>query len=170
MSVNKVILVGRLGAEPESRAFPNGGSICNLRIATSESWKDRQTGERQERTEWHRVVLRNKLGEIAQQYLHKGSQVYIEGRIQTRKWQNQQGQDQYTTEIVGNEMTMLDSRGGGGNQGGGSNYNAGGGDTSFDQRPQQQSGGYNAPQPASSSAGPDYGGGGDDYYDDDIPF
>ncbi|WP_330110727.1 single-stranded DNA-binding protein [Methylophaga thalassica] len=170
MSVNKVILVGRLGAEPESRAFPNGGSICNLRIATSESWKDRQTGERQERTEWHRVVLRNKLGEIAQQYLHKGSQVYIEGRIQTRKWQNQQGQDQYTTEIVGNEMTMLDSRGAGGsaNQGGGSNYS--GGDTSFDQRPQQQSGGYNAPQPASSSAGPDYGGGGDDYYDDDIPF
>lgn len=162
MSVNKVILVGRLGAEPESRAFPNGGSICNLRIATSESWKDRQTGERQERTEWHRVVLRNKLGEIAQQYLHKGSQVYIEGRIQTRKWQNQQGQDQYTTEIVANEMTMLDSRGGSG---------GGGGDTSFDQRPQrQQSGGYNAPQPASSSAGPDYGGGDSDYYDDDIPF
>lgn len=113
MSVNKVILVGRLGAEPESRAFPQGGSICNLRIATSESWKDRQTGERQERTEWHRVVLRNKLGEIAQQYLKKGSQVYIEGRIQTRKWQNQQGQDQFTTEIVAAEMTMLDSRGDG---------------------------------------------------------
>ena len=163
MSVNKVILVGRLGAEPESRAFPNGGSICNLRIATSESWKDRQTGERQERTEWHRVVLRNRLGEIAQQYLHKGSQVYIEGRIQTRKWQNQQGQDQYTTEIVANEMTMLDSRG----AGGGSSM----GDTSFDQRPQQSSGGYNnAPQPASPSAGPDYGGGDADYYDDDIPF
>jgi single-strand DNA-binding protein len=164
MSVNKVILVGRLGAEPESRAFPNGGSICNLRIATSETWKDRQTGERQERTEWHRVVLRNRLGEVAQQYLHKGSQVYIEGRIQTRKWQDQSGQDRFTTEIVGNEMTMLDSRGGG--SGGGQ-----GGDTSFDQRPQQQSGGYNQPQPASSSAGPDYGGGGDaDYYDDDIPF
>lgn len=110
MSVNKVILVGRLGADPESRAFPQGGSICTLRIATSESWKDRQTNERQERTEWHRVILRNKLGEIAQEYLKKGSQVYIEGRIQTRKWQNQQGQDQYTTEIVGNEMTMLDSR------------------------------------------------------------
>ncbi len=154
MSVNKVILVGRLGTEPESRAFPNGGSICNLRIATSETWKDRQTGERQERTEWHRVVLRNKLGEIAQQYLHKGSQVYIEGRIQTRKWQDQSGQDRYTTEIVGNEMTMLDSKGSGG---------GGGGDTSFDQRPQQQSG------PASSSAGPDYGGDAD-YYDDDIPF
>lgn len=111
MSVNKVILVGRLGAEPESRAFPNGGSICNLRIATSESWKDRQTGERQERTEWHRVILRNGLGEVAQKYLHKGSQVYIEGRIQTRKWQGQDGQDRYSTEIVGNEMTMLDSRG-----------------------------------------------------------
>ncbi|EGL53949.1 MAG: single-stranded DNA-binding protein [Pseudomonadota bacterium] len=110
MSVNKVILVGRLGADPESRAFPQGGSICTLRIATSESWKDRQTNERQERTEWHRVILRNKLGEIAQEYLKKGSQVYIEGKLQTRKWQNQQGQDQYTTEIVGNEMTMLDSR------------------------------------------------------------
>ena len=162
MSVNKVILVGRLGAEPESRAFPNGGSICNLRIATTESWKDRQTGERQERTEWHRVVLRNRLGEIAQQYLHKGSQVYIEGRIQTRKWQDQSGQDRYTTEIVGNEMTMLDSRGAAG---------GGGGDTAFDQSPSpQQSGGYNAPQPASPSAGPDYGGGDADYYDDDIPF
>ena len=159
MSVNKVILVGRLGTDPESRAFPNGGSICNLRIATSETWRDKQTGERQERTEWHRVVLRNKLGEIAQQYLRKGSQVYIEGRIQTRKWQDQSGQDRYTTEIVGNEMTMLDSKGGGG----------GGGDTSFDQRPQQQSGGRSAPQPASSSAGPDYGND-SDYYDDDIPF
>ncbi|WP_417536133.1 single-stranded DNA-binding protein [Methylophaga sp.] len=156
MSVNKVILVGRLGAEPESRVFPNGGSICNLRIATSESWKDKQTGERQERTEWHRCVLRNKLGEIAQQYLHKGSQVYIEGKIQTRKWQNQQGQDQYTTEIVGNEMTMLDSRG----------------DSSEPQpasqsQPAGQSQPANQPQPAASSAGPDYSGG---YYGDDIPF
>ncbi len=111
MSVNKVILVGRLGAEPESRAFPNGGSLCNLRLATSESWKDKQTGERKERTEWHRVTLNNRLGEIAQQYLHKGSQVYIEGRIQTRKWQDQSGQDRYSTEIVGNEMRMLDSKG-----------------------------------------------------------
>ncbi len=160
MSVNKVILVGRLGAEPESRAFPNGGSICNLRIATSETWRDKQTGERQERTEWHRVVLRNKLGEIAQQYLHKGSQVYIEGRIQTRKWQNQQGQDQYTTEIVGNEMTMLDSRGAG--SGGASQDNV-------DQRPSSSR--NNASQPASTSAGPEYGNSaGDDYYDDDIPF
>jgi single-strand DNA-binding protein len=107
MSVNKVILVGRLGADPESRAFPNGGSYCNLRLATTESWKDRQTGEKQERTEWHHVVLRNKLGEIAQQYLRKGSQVYIEGRIQTRKWQDQYGQDRYTTEIIANNMVML---------------------------------------------------------------
>ena len=166
MSVNKVILVGRLGVDPESRAFPNGGSICNLRIATSESWRDKQTGERQERTEWHRVVLRNKLGEIAQQYLRKGSQVYIKGRIQTRKWQNQQGQDQYTTEIVGNEMTMLDSKGAGG---GGSNDNQ-----DYNQNRSSQpaaKSNYNNPQPASASAGPDYGSGGEaDYYDDDIPF
>ncbi|MDH5358852.1 MAG: single-stranded DNA-binding protein, partial [Gammaproteobacteria bacterium] len=144
MSVNKVILVGRLGAEPESRAFPDGGSICNLRLATSESWKDKQTGERKERTEWHRVVLRNRLGEIAQQYLHKGSQVYIEGRIQTRKWQDQNGQDRYSTEIVGNEMTMLDSRGA-----------AGGSAPAYDQSSPQQA--HAAPQPASPSAGPDYG-------------
>lgn len=166
MSVNKVILVGRLGVDPESRSFPNGGSICNLRIATSESWRDKQTGERQERTEWHRVVLRNKLGEIAQQYLRKGSQVYIEGRIQTRKWQNQQGQDQYTTEIVGNEMTMLDSKGAGGGSSNNQEYTQ-----SRPQQPAASSSGN--PQPASASAGPDYGstaGGNADYYDDDIPF
>jgi len=161
MSVNKVILVGRLGAEPESRAFPDGGSICNLRLATSESWKDKQTGERKERTEWHRVVLRNRLGEVAQQYLHKGSQVYIEGRIQTRKWQDQSGQDRYSTEIVGDSMTMLDSR------------SSSGGSTGYDQSvaPQKPMGG-GSPQPASPSAGPDYGtsSGGADYLDDDIPF
>lgn len=146
MSVNKVILVGRLGVEPESRSFPAGGSICNLRIATSESWRDKQSGERQERTEWHRVVLRNRLGEIAQQYLHKGSQVYIEGRLQTRKWQDQSGQDRFTTEIVGSEMTMLDSR---------------------SEKPDPQ----NVPQPPADQAGgpdyPDYGDS-DSYYDD--PF
>jgi single-strand DNA-binding protein len=130
-------------------------------MATSESWKDRQTGERQERTEWHRVVLRNRLGEIAQQYLHKGSQVYIEGRLQTRKWQGQDGQDRYTTEIVATEMTMLDSRG----------SNMGGGDTSFDQSPAPQQAAPQAAKPASPTAGPDYGMGGDsNYYDDDIPF
>ena len=160
MSVNKVILVGRLGAEPESRAFPDGGSICNLRLATSESWKDKQTGERKERTEWHRVVLRNRLGEVAQQYLKKGSQVYIEGRIQTRKWQDQSGQDRYSTEIIGDGMTMLDSRGTASNNG------------SDQSSPQQPSGSQSQPQPASPSAGPDYGSasGGADYLDDDIPF
>jgi len=112
MSVNKVVLIGRLGAEPESRTFSNGGSLCNLRLATSESWKDKQSGERKERTEWHQVTLNNRLGEIAQQYLHKGSQIYIEGRIQTRKWQDKTGQDRYSTEIIASEMTML-----GGNKG-----------------------------------------------------
>lgn len=145
MSVNKVIIVGRLGAEPESRAFPNGGSICNLRVATSESWKDKQTGERQERTEWHRCVLRNKLGEIAQQYLHKGSQVYLEGRIQTRKWQDQNGQDKYSTEIVCHEMTMLDSK------------------SSGDSKYQSEPAGAAQQQSAPSS-------GDSNYYNDDIPF
>ena len=110
MSVNRVILVGRLGKDPESRAFPDGGSVCNFSIATSESWKDKQTGERKERTEWHNIVLRNRLGEVAMQYLKKGSQVYIEGSIRTRKWQDQSGQDRYTTEVMGREMTMLDSK------------------------------------------------------------
>lgn len=150
MSVNKVILVGRLGAEPESRAFQDGGSICNLRLATSESWKDKQTGERKERTEWHRVTLNNRLGEVAQQYLHKGSQIYIEGRIRTRKWQDQSGQDRYSTEISADSMTMLDSKPANG------------------QTPPAN----RSPQPASPSAGPDYGApqGGADYLDDDIPF
>lgn len=153
MSVNKVILVGRLGVDPESRAFPNGGSICNLRIATSETWRDKQTGERQERTEWHRVVLRNKLGEIAQQYLTKGSQIYIEGRIQTRKWQNQQGQDQYTTEIIAEVMRMLDSR------------NATKDQSSPQSQAEKQ---FASPPQQAAQSGPDYDGG--DYYDDDIPF
>lgn len=148
MSINKVILIGRVAAEPESRAFPNGGSICNLRVATNNRWKDRQTGEQKESAEFHRCVLRNKLGEIAQQYLHKGSQVYLEGRLQTRKWQAQDGQDRYTTEIVCNEMTMLDSKG---NQ----------------STTSQPSG--NQTQPESQQAGPEYGGD-SSYYDDDIPF
>ena len=111
--VNKVIIVGNLGQDPEVRFFPSGGSICNVTVATSESWKDKQTGEPKEITEWHRVVFNNRLAEIAAEYLKKGSKVYIEGRLQTRKWQNQQGQDQYTTEIRANEMQMLDSRGAG---------------------------------------------------------
>ena len=118
--INKVILVGNLGADPETRAMPSGTTVANLRIATSESWRDKQSGEQQERTEWHRVVLFGRLGEVAAEYLKKGSQVYIEGSIRTRKWQDKQGVERYSTEIVGNEMQMLGSaRGGGGGGGGG---------------------------------------------------
>lgn len=109
--INKVILIGNLGNDPEVRQLPSGGSVATLSIATSESWKDKQTGESQERTEWHRVVLFNRLGEIAGEYLRKGSKVYIEGSLRTRKWQDKNGQERYTTEIVGNEMQMLDSKG-----------------------------------------------------------
>ena len=112
--INKVILVGNLGADPETRAMPSGTTVANLRIATSESWRDKQSGEQQERTEWHRVALFGRLGEIAAEYLKKGSQVYIEGSLRTRKWQDKQGQERYSTEIVGNEMQMLGGRGGGG--------------------------------------------------------
>ncbi len=108
--VNKVILIGNLGADPETRYTPDGRAITNVRIATTETWQDRQTGERQERTEWHRVVFFGRLAEIAAEYLRKGSRVYVEGRLQTRKWQGQDGQDRYTTEIVANDMQMLDSR------------------------------------------------------------
>jgi single-strand DNA-binding protein len=111
--INKVILVGNLGADPETRAMPSGMTVCNLRIATTESWKDRQSGEQQERTEWHRVALFGRLAEIAGEYLHKGSQVYIEGSLRTRKWQDKQGAERYTTEIIANDMQMLGSRGGG---------------------------------------------------------
>lgn len=113
--VNKVILVGNLGADPETRFFPDGGALTNVRLATSESWRDKQTGEQQERTEWHRVVFRDRgnyrLAQIAGEYLKKGSKIFVEGRLQTRKWQGQDGQDRYTTEIIADEMQMLDSRG-----------------------------------------------------------
>lgn len=146
--INKAILIGNLGVDPETRHTAGGNAVTNIRIATSESWRDRQSGEQQERTEWHRVVLFGKLGEIAGEYLRKGSKVYIEGRIQTRKWQGQDGQDRYTTEIVANEMQMLDSRGGGG---GGAPYS--------DNGPSQGGGGYDGP--------PSDDGGG---LEDDIPF
>lgn len=110
--VNKVILIGNIGQDPEVRYTPGGSAITNISVATSETWKDKQTGQPQERTEWHRVVFFNRLAEIAGEYLRKGSKVYIEGSLRTRKWQDQQGQDRYTTEIVANEMQMLDSRGG----------------------------------------------------------
>lgn len=109
--INKVILVGNLGADPDTRYMPSGKAVTNIRIATSESWKDRQTGDQQERTEWHTVVLFDKLGEIAAEYLRKGSQVYIEGSLRTRKWQDKEGRDRWTTEIVAREMQMLGGRG-----------------------------------------------------------
>jgi single-strand DNA-binding protein len=111
--VNKVILIGNLGADPETRYMPSGAAVTNVRLATTDTWRDKQTGEQQERTEWHRIVFFGRLAEIAAEYLRKGSQVYLEGRLQTRKWQDREGQDRYTTEIVANEMQMLGSRGAG---------------------------------------------------------
>src|ERR1700733_3651608 len=116
--INKVILVGNLGADPETRSMPSGTTVTNIRIATSESWKDKASGAQQERTEWHSIAMFNRLGEIAAEYLRKGSQVYIEGKLRTRKWQAKQGNDRFTTEIVANEMQMLGGRAGGGAAGG----------------------------------------------------
>lgn len=168
--INKVILIGNLGQDPEMRAMPSGGAVTNLTIATSESWKDKQTGQPQERTEWHRVVFFNRLAEIAGEYLKKGSKVYIEGSLRTRKWQDKNtGADRYTTEIVANEMQMLDSRGGGegmgGGQGGGQGYAQQGAPAAQPQRAQQ------APaQPAAQSAPAQNAPAGFDNFDDDIPF
>jgi len=159
--VNKVILIGHLGADPESRAMPSGSSVANLRIATTESWRDKQSGEQQERTEWHRVALFGRLAEIASEYLRKGSQVYIEGSLRTRKWQDKQGNERYSTEIVGNEMQMLGGRGGGGAGASGGGGAAGAGGTPREPMPEY-------PGPAGGGGG---GGGerGEDF-DDDIPF
>ena len=110
--INKVILVGNLGQDPEVKFFPEGGAVTNVTLATSESWKDRKTDEQQERTEWHRIVFYNRLAEIAGEYLTKGSKIYVEGRLRTRKWSDRDGNDRYTTEIIGDQMQMLDSRGG----------------------------------------------------------
>jgi len=148
--VNKAIIVGNLGGDPETRYMPSGGAVTNFTVATNESWKDKQTGEQKERTEWHRVAMFGRLAEIAAEYLRKGSQVYIEGKIRTRKWQGQDGQDRYTTEIIADEMQMLGGRGGSGGGFGGGAPAAGGG--------QQQGGGNAPPQP------------GPDDFDDDIPF
>src|SRR5258708_22973604 len=112
--INKVILIGNLGADPETRAMPSGTTVANLRVATRESWRDKQTGEQQERTEWHRVAFFGRLAEVAGEYLRKGSQVYIEGSLRTRKWQDKQGNERYSTEIIGNDLQMLGGRGGGG--------------------------------------------------------
>ncbi len=165
-SVNKVILVGNLGADPEVRTFQNGGKVCNLRIATSETWKDKNTGERREKTEWHTVAIFSEgLVRVAEQYLRKGSKVYLEGALQTRKWQDQSGNDRYSTEVVlqgfGSTMVMLDSRSnsGGGNQGGYSGGNQGGGYGGSNQ------GGYDG----GNQGGGNQGGGGGNI-DDEIPF
>jgi single-strand DNA-binding protein len=161
--VNKVILIGNLGADPETRYLPSGGAVTNVRLATSESWKDKQTGQQQERTEWHAVVFFNRLAEIAGEYLKKGSKVYIEGSLRTRKWQDKDGVDRYTTEIVASEMQMLDGRGegmGGGGMGGGMSGGA------PQQRPQRQApaaGGRESAPPAQPPAA-------FDDFDDDIPF
>ncbi|NNL18727.1 MAG: single-stranded DNA-binding protein [Boseongicola sp.] len=161
-SVNKVILVGNLGRDPEVRTFQNGGKVCNLRIATSENWKDRNTGERKERTEWHSVAIFNEnLARLAEQYLRKGSKVYIEGKLETRKWQDQSGQDRYSTDVVlrpyAGELTFLDSRNEGGGGGGGYGDDRGGG---YDDRSSYGGGGGGSSQPAPA--------GGD--LDDEIPF
>ncbi|QBG35781.1 single-stranded DNA-binding protein [Litorilituus sediminis] len=148
--VNKVILVGNLGKDPEVRFMPNGGAVANITVATSDSWKDKQTGEQKEKTEWHRVAIFGKLAEIAGEYLKKGSKVYIEGQLQTRKWQNQQGQDQYTTEVVvqgfNGTMQMLDGRNQGGQQAGGF-ANQGQQQGGFQQQAPQQQGGFQQQAP-----------------------
>jgi single-strand DNA-binding protein len=163
--VNKVILIGNCGGDPETRYLPSGGAVTNITLATSESWKDKQTGQPQERTEWHRVVFFNRLAEIAGEYLRKGSKVYVEGSLRTRKWQDKDGQDRYTTEIVAAEMQMLDGRGGAGGAGGdagGDNYRAPAPAPARNQpRPAP------APAPAANEAPP---AGNYDDFDDDIPF
>lgn len=171
-SLNKVMLIGNLGADPEVRSFQNGGRVANLRIATSETWKDRNTGERQERTEWHSVAIFSEgLVNVVENYLRKGSKVFVEGKLQTRKWQDQSGQDRYTTEVVlrgyDGTLTMLDGRGeggggmgGGGRSGGGYGGGAGGGGAG---------GGWNQGGGSGGGSGGGQGGGYDDL-DDDIPF
>jgi len=158
--INKVIIVGNLGQDPEVKYMPSGGAVCNITVATSESWNDKNTGEKQERTEWHRIVFYRKLAEIAGEYLRKGSQVYVEGRLQTRKWQDQGGADRYTTEIVANEMQMMGGRGSAAS--GTSNSGAAGFDSSSSQG--------SSAAPASSSTPAPAGGGMADDFDDDIPF
>jgi single-strand DNA-binding protein len=151
--VNKVILVGNLGADPETRSMPSGMTVTNIRIATSESWKDKASGAQQERTEWHSIALFGRLGEIAAEYLRKGSQVFVEGKLRTRKWQDKQGNDRFTTEIIADNMQMLGGRAGGGS-GGGS-----GGERAGSSAPPRED--YDqSPAPA----------GGKEEFDDDIPF
>lgn len=172
-SVNKVILVGNLGRDPEVRTFQNGGKVCNLRIATSETWKDRNTGERKERTEWHSVaIFQEGLVRVCEQYLRKGSKVYIEGQLQTRKWQDQSGQDRYSTEVViqgfGGSLQMLDGRDGGGGGGGGGGSYGGGGGGGYDDRGGYDDGGYGGGSSSGGGSGPSRAPSRD--IDDEIPF
>ncbi len=160
--VNKVILIGNLGKDPETRYMPSGGAVTNVTIATSESWKDKQSGQQQERTEWHQVVFFNRLAEIAGEYLKKGTKVYVEGSLRTRKWQDQQGNDRYTTEIVASEMQMLDGRGG---MGGGFE----GGDAAPAPRQSAPRGGQQQ-APARAPAPQQQAPAAFDDFDDDIPF
>jgi single-strand DNA-binding protein len=164
--VNKVIIIGNLGADPETRAMPSGTTVANLRVATSESWRDKQTGEQQERTEWHRVALFGRLAEVAGEYLRKGSQVYIEGSLRTRKWQDKQGNDRYSTEIVGNDLQMLGGRGGGAGGAGGGAMPPGGSGPGAGGREHagEDTGG------AGGGGGRSGGGGAGEEFDDDIPF
>lgn len=181
--INKVILIGNIGQDPEVKYMPSGGAVTNVSVATSETWKDKNTGQPQERTEWHRVVFFNRLGEIAGEYLKKGSKVYIEGSLRTRKWQAQDGTDRYTTEIVASEMQMLDGRGDnqGSGMGGGAGMGAAAIANSFDQTPQYNNapasnnqGGYQQPARAPQQAAPQHSApqqpAGFDSFDDDIPF
>jgi single-strand DNA-binding protein len=169
-SVNKVIIVGNLGADPEVKSFQNGGKVCNLRIATSESWKDKNTGDKQERTEWHSVAIFSEgLAGVAERFLRKGSKVYIEGQLRTRKWQDASGNDRYSTEVVlqgpGSVLTMLDGAPGGGQGGGGGGQRSGGGDFGGGGSSGGSAGG------GQRSGGSNVGGGGfADDLDDDIPF
>jgi single-strand DNA-binding protein len=163
--VNKVILVGNLGADPETRSMPSGMTVTNIRIATSESWKDKASGAQQERTEWHSIALFGRLGEIASEYLRKGSQVFVEGKLRTRKWQDKQGNDRYTTEIIADNMQMLGARGGGAGGGGGSGGGGGGGG----------GGGPSGGSPSGVPPRDDYDqspapAGSKEDFDDDIPF
>lgn len=158
--INKVILIGNLGRDPEVRYMPSGGAVANVALATSTSWRDKQSGEQNERTEWHNVVFFNRLAEIAGEYLKKGSKVYVEGSLRTRKWQDKNGNDRYTTEVVANEMQMLDSRGGGGSSSGsGDNYNQ--------DVPDYANEGGGGSKVAASGGG---GGAPSEEFDDDIPF
>jgi single-strand DNA-binding protein len=175
-SVNKVILIGNLGADPEVRSFQNGGKVCNIRIATSESWKDRTSGEKKERTEWHSVAIFSEgLAGVAERYLRKGSKVYIEGKLQTRKWQDQSGNDRYTTEIVlqgpGAVLTMLDGAPGAGGASGGGRSSSGGGDWSggssgFGGGDYDDFGGGSGGKGRASVGGPNF----DNDLDDEVPF